>query len=260
MDARHQVASGVDQRPSRRKTGPGVGRELFGTRHVVRSKHEFGCSVPRRAGVKAEALANRFPGQAAFGHGGRVGAHLADGDHPQRRVRCLQREERSLVAIHIGRPAALRRCWKDVQPVAEQLLAGRVHRLQVHHVLGGLNGRRVVVAGFVGDAKFHQAPRLWPVSPVWVKYFRLMSSESCQAASLALFQQLRAARDSGLANQACKACPAPTRRGRAAVGPAGRGRRLHCLPAWPAVHARSAPPSPAIAGCRGRAPAGRAVP
>jgi hypothetical protein len=38
-----------------------------------------------------------------------------------------------------------------------------------HHVLCGFHGRRVVVAGLVGDAKLHQAPRLWPVSPVWVK-------------------------------------------------------------------------------------------
>ena len=101
--------------------------------------------------------------------GAGLGGHEAVGHDAEDLVRSLQREKTADIAIHIRHAAHLRGLRIDAQLVVQQRLPRVVARVQVGHMLRCFYCRVVPVVGVVRDLQQHQVPRLWLVSPAWVK-------------------------------------------------------------------------------------------
>jgi hypothetical protein len=158
VHALRQVHRDVEGRPAGHEAGPCIGREVVVTRHVRRRKDKVRGGIEGRALAVDEALADRLPSQVAC-HGRREHGGLridhAFSDDDQFVVRRIERKKCACVAVQIRQLAALRRLGRDAQRVAHEPLRRGGERLQMRKMLRRLDGRRVVVTGFVGDVQQH---------------------------------------------------------------------------------------------------------
>ena len=154
MHARCQFLSSLHQGTTGRKTALRVGQKRLMHGRMVRAKHQAAVHMARLTTPVAKMLAHRFP--ALAGDSRRQGAcvDFAVRLYQQTLVRIRQGPISTVVQKGIDVVLQARRRLHP-HPMADHFLAGRVGGLQVCHMLRGLHGWTVSVAGFVGDGQAH---------------------------------------------------------------------------------------------------------
>ena len=153
VDAVHQLARGVQQRPAGREGGPRVVDEHVARVHVHRGKDEFRGRLVGRLGAVHVGVARGFPGDAALHRRGHRCVDQRAGAHVQHGVRAVDLEHGAHVAVGIALRGDEHRIGVHLQREIQHPLPRRVHRLQVQQVQRRLHRRLVVVARVVGDAQ-----------------------------------------------------------------------------------------------------------